>query len=248
MSYYPVYSKVYLEVENDDWTVTPTTSLLHKIHQGHQSSVRWIAVLHYKQKEYRIAVGDPVRDTSQVLFAPSWFLQEMGVIGDGECLEVTFERAETLPKATRLRFRILGDTSTNMFEDMDLRDILETPLSQLGVIQKNQIIPVPISALHKLQVIDVEPADFVFLDGNEVAFEVEETPEKIAQQRQPTPFVSATQTPFTTPVFSGNQSMFDGPMISTISNAVGTLRTNPRAATQRNFIPFQGNGRTLSEK
>jgi hypothetical protein len=132
---------------------------------------------------------------------------------------------------------------------MDLRDILETPLSQLGVIQKNQIIPVPISPHHKLQVIEVEPAEFVFLDGNEVAFEVEETPETVAQRsRQATPFVSATQTPFTTPVFSGNQSMFDGPMISTISNAVGSLRTNPRAATQRNFIPFQGNGRTLSEK
>ncbi len=232
---------MYLEVENDDWTVTPTSSLLHKIHQGHQSSVRWIAVLHYKQKEYRIAVGDPVRDTSQVLFAPSWFLQQMGVIGDGECVEVTFERAETLPKATRLRFRMLGD---NMFEDMDLRDILETPLSQLGVIQKDQIIPIPISDLHRLQVIEVEPAEFVFLDGNEVAFEVEEPPEKIAQQRQATPFVSATQTP----VFSGNQNMFDGPMISTISNAAGALRTNTRTATQRSFIPFQGNGRTLSEK
>jgi hypothetical protein len=243
----PVYSKVYLEVENDDWTVTPTTSLLQKIHQGHQSSVRWIAVLHYKQKEYRIAVGDPVRDTSQVLFAPPWFLHTMGVIGDGESMEVTFERAETLPKATRLCFRVIGDNST-MPEGIDIRDVLETPLSQLGVIMKNQTIPIPISDFHSLQVIECEPADCVFLDGNDVAFEVEEPESIIERSRQATPFVSPTHTPFSTPMFASNGSMFDGPMISTISNASEVLRMNPRATTQRQFISFQGNGRTLSEK
>ena len=241
-------TKLILEIENDDWTVTPTTSLLQKIHQGHQSSIRWIAVLHYKQKEYRIAVGDPVRDTSQVLFAPSWFLHHMGIIGDGESMEVTFERAETLPKATRLCFRVIGDNST-MPEGIDIRDVLETPLSQLGVIAKNQNIPIPISDFHSLQVIECEPADCVFLDGNEITFEVEEPPEAVAQRsRQATPFVSPTQTPFSTPMFASIGSMFEGPMISTISNASGMLGMNPRAATQRHFIPFQGSGRSLSEK
>jgi hypothetical protein len=237
MSFYslPVYSKVYMEVENEDWTAIPTTSLLHRIHQAHQSSIRWIAVLHYKEKEYRIALGDPVRDTSQVLFVPQWFLHQMNVIGDGEHMEVSFERAETLPKATRLRFSIIGNNN-NIPDGIEVRDLLEGPLSQLGVLEKNQIIPIPVLDHHKLKVEVCEPADLVFLDGNDVAFEIEEPP-------VPSPPPSRQPTPFTTPITT-NTNIFDGPMISTITGA------QPRTSSQRNnrvFIPFQGSGRTLSE-
>jgi hypothetical protein len=230
MSFYslPVYSKVYLEVENEDWTDIPTTSLLHRIHQGHQASVRWIAVLHYNQKEYRIALGDPVRDSSQVLFVPPWFLQQMNVIGDGEIMEVSFERAETLPKATRLRFSIIGNNN-DIPDGIEVRDLLEGPLSQLGVLEKNQIIPIPVLEHHQLKLEVCEPNDLVFLDGNDVAFEIEEPP---VPSRQPTPFT----TPFTT-----NTNIFDGPMISTIAGA----SIQPRTSTQRSnrgFIPFQGTG------
>jgi hypothetical protein len=219
----PVYSKLYLETENEEWSAVPTSSLLHRIHHSEQSTVRWIAVLHYKGNDFHIALGDPVRDNTQAIFVPGWFLHQMGVIGDGEEMEVSFVPAETFPKAMRLKFSLIGDRT----DEMEIRDLLEAPLSQLGILSKGQTIPIPVLEHHTLLVKECEPANTVFLDGAEIAFEIESEQQTIS--RQDTPWAS----PFTT----ANQNLFDGPMISPISNTVMT----------RQFIPFQGQGRTLSE-
>lgn len=248
-----VYSKLYLETENEEWSAIPTSSLLHRIHNSDQSTVRWIAVLHYKQNEYHIALGDPIRDNAQTMFVPGWFLHQMGVIGDGEEMEVSFIPAETIPKATRLHFSLIGDRTT-IPDGVEIRDLLETPLSQLGVISKGQTIPIPVLEHHSLLVKECDPADTVFLDGTEIAFEMESESgsESNASSRQDTPWISPlAQTPFATPTLQGNTNFFDGPMISSIvtpaniSNTMRSLTSNSRTSTR--FIPFQGNGRTLSE-
>ncbi len=251
MAFYnlPVYSKLYLETENEEWSAIPTTSLLHRMHRTDETTVRWIAVLHYKGNEFHIAVGDPVRDSSQALFVPGWFLHQMGIIGDGEEMKVSFVAAETIPKATRLHFSLIGDRST-IPDGVEIRDLLETPLSQLGILSKGQTIPIPAFELNSLLVKECDPANTVFLDGAEIAFEMEseqsnESPPQTS--RQDTPWVSPlTQTPNATPSLTANSNFFDGPMISSIvspaniSNTISSLRG-------RQFIPFQGNGRTLSE-
>jgi hypothetical protein len=216
-----------MEVENEDWTAVPTSSLLQRIHRADEiTTVRWIAVLHYKDKEYHIALGDPVRDSTQALFVPSWFLHQMGVIGDGLDMEISFRPAESFPKATRLKFSLIGDEST-IPEGVDIRDLLETPLSQLGVLSKGQMIPIPVLEHHSLLVNECDPGEEVFLDGSDIAFELEMP-------------VKETQTPLNTPVLTSNSNLFNGPMIPpvTLSNAI-------RNSTR---IPFQGNGRTLSEQ
>ncbi len=221
----PVYSKTFLEVENEDWSATPTSSLLHRIHHSHdETTVRWIAVLTYKGNDFHIALGDPIRDSSQVLFVPGWFLHQMGVIGDGEEMEISFVPAETFPKASRLQFSLIGDRET-IPDGVDIRDLLETPLSQLGVLSHGQTIPIPVLEHHFLLVKECDPSEIVFLDGSEIAFEMEsESP-------------PVTKTPASTPVFSSQPNFFDGPIISSMST--------PFIANTRSF---QGKGRTLSEK
>lgn len=250
-----VYSKLYLETENEEWSAIPTSSLLHRIHNSDETTVRWIAVIHYKENEFHIALGDPIRDNAQAMFVPGWFLHQMGVIGDGGEMEVSFVVAETIPQATRLHFSLIGDRST-IPDGVEIRDLLETPLSQLGVISKGQTIPIPILEHHSLLVKECDPANTVFLDGTEVGFEMESESEfqseSNASSRQDTPWISPlAQTHFATPTLQGNTNFFDGPMISSIvtpanlSNTMRSLTSNSRTSTGRQY--FQGNGRTLSE-
>lgn len=250
MAFYnlPVYSKIYMEVENEEWSANPTSSLLQRIHRADETTtVRWIAVLHYKGKEHHIALGDPVRDSSQALFIPPWFLHQMGVIGDGLDMEVSFRPAESFPKATRLQFSLIGDASL-IPEGVEIRDLLETPLSQLGVLSQGQMIPIPILEHHSLLVKECDPGQEVFLDGSEIGFELEMPEKEIPKSREDTPWASPlTQTPMSTPSITADANFFNGPMISSImspaalSNATRSFRTSTR-------IPFQGAGRSLNEK
>jgi hypothetical protein len=233
-----VYSKLYLETENEEWSAIPTSSLLHRIHHSDETTVRWIAVLHYKGNEFHIALGDPIRDTAQAMFVPGWFLHQMGVIGDGEEMEVSFVPAETIPKASRLHFSLIGDRET-IPDGVEIRDLLETPLSQLGVLSKGQTIPIPVLEGHSLLVKECDPAETVFLDGAEIAFEMESESEKPSSNRQDTPWAH-------TPNLTANSTVFDGPMIAS-SVTPENLSNAMRTSTRRQFIPFQGNGRTLSE-
>jgi hypothetical protein len=254
MAFYnlPVYSKIYMEVENEDWTAVPTSSLLQRIHQANEvSTTRWIAVLHYKGKEYHIALGDPVRDSSQALFVPSWFLHQMDVIGDGFDMEVSVIPAESFPKATRLKFSLIGDPSM-IPEGVEIRDLLETPLSQLGVLSKGQRIPIPVLEHHSLLLQECDPGEEVFLDGSDIAFELE-MPEQNEQpkSREDTPWASPlTQTPMSTPAFTSDTSFFSGPMISSIISpaAVSNATQSFRTSTRGTFLPFQGAGRSLNEQ
>ncbi len=142
-------------------------------------SARWILVLGgagggnlapEEAGRVSIALGDPIPDMEQAaVYVPQWILDTTSAQGQGE--EVSFEciAAETLPKATRLGFRVIGDLP----EDVDVRELLEGALSQLGVLSLGQMIPVPAFEGCVLMVEACEPAERVFLDGAEVALEIE---------------------------------------------------------------------------
>jgi hypothetical protein len=158
-----VYSKLYLETDDDSWSARPTKNLMRRLHS--QDSARWIAAF----DGGRISVGDPVNTFtgSDALFVPSWFLESIG-LEDGADVELAFEKSETLPKATRLSFKVIGDIPA----DMDVRDLLEEPLSQLGVLEVGQMIPIPILEGTMLLLQECEPENVVFLDG-EADLEIE---------------------------------------------------------------------------
>ena len=170
-----VYSKLYLETDDDSWSARPSKDLMRRLHS--QDSARWIAAF----DGGRISVGDPVNSfaSSDVLFVPPWFLETLG-LEDGEQVNLTFQKSETLPKATRLSFKVIGDIPA----DMDVRDLLEEPLSQLGVLEVGQMIPIPILEGTMLLLQECEPENVVFLDG-EADLEIE--------QDSPSPSASAEQ-------------------------------------------------------
>ena len=186
-----VYSKLYLETDDDSWSARPTKNLMRRLHS--QDSARWIAAF----DGGRISVGDPVNTFtgSDALFVPSWFLESIG-LEDGADVELAFEKSETLPKATRLSFKVIGDIPA----DMDVRDLLEEPLSQLGVLEVGQMIPIPILEGTMLLLQECEPENVVFLDG-EADLEIENdtpSPSPLAEQaEEETPAEQEQETPFT---------------------------------------------------
>ena len=129
-------------------------------------SARWIVSV----GGVSVALGDPIPDTHQTaVYVPQWILDASSVQGQGETVSIECIAAETLPKATRLGFRVIGDLP----EDVDVRELLEGALSQLGVLSLGQMIPVPAFENCVLMVEACEPAEHVFLDGAEVALEIE---------------------------------------------------------------------------
>jgi len=211
-----VYSKLYLETEDESWSARPTKNLMRRLHS--QDSVRWIATF----DGGRISVGDPINTftSSDALFVPSWFLDSIG-LEDGAEIELAFEKSEDLPKATRLSFKVIGDIPA----DLDVRDLLEEPLSQLGVLEVGQMIPVPILEGTMLLLQECEPDNVVFLDG-EADLEIENDspalPEEGKGQAQ------EQQVPTFIPQEIDFSSMLP-----------------PSAPAPSGFVPFQGVGRRL---
>jgi len=220
-----VYSKLYLETEDDSWSARPTKNLMRRLHS--QDSARWIAAF----DGGRISVGDPVNTftSSDSLFIPSWFLESLG-LEDGAEIELNFEKSEDLPKATRLSFKVIGDIPA----DIDVRDLLEEPLSQLGVLEVGQMIPIPILEGTMLLLQECEPENVVFLDG-EADLEIEnDSPDPgpgLAQQEQEQEQRQEEQQ--YTPITQVQEPIDFSSMLS------------PAPSAPSGFVPFSGVGRRL---
>ena len=163
-----VYPKIYMNVEDSSWSARPSVMLARRLHSG-EGSARWVACV----KEGYISVGDPISTDymgrgEEILYLPSWLCEAIGVEG-GEELEIEFERSENLQKATRLSFKVIGHIPA----DMDIRDLIEEPLSQLGVLEEGQIVPVPVVEGAMILLESCEPEGVVFLDGSDIVMDLE---------------------------------------------------------------------------
>jgi len=223
-----LYSKAFLETDDDSWSARPSSSLLQKLHSG-EGSARWIACISPPVaigseptcSESYISIGDPVPSDRgrKVLYLPQWFMESVGV-EDGFEVDLDFKRSEDMPRATSLNFRMLGP-----LPDLDIRDLLEEPLSQLGVLQVGQIIPVP--ALEGVLILEsCEPDGIVFLDGAEIALDI------IGDERAEEPFSAKEEPLEEIPV---NEPFEDMPMIPS------------QKSSPQKFIPFQGLGNRLGD-
>jgi len=203
-----------------------------------EGSSRWIAVIRNGEQEGRIAVGEPIEVAGMrsSLCMPTWFLEGLGIEGSGddaaeyngpsESITIEFQKSEDIPRATKLVFRALGDIP----EWLDIREILEEPLSQLGVLQQGQIIPVP-AFEHILLMLEVcEPADgFIFLDGAEISLEILADPVEKEEDVCVPPAATA----------AALEEEFDS-MVASASAA-----TPAATLAKPSFIPFQGTGYSL---
>jgi hypothetical protein len=221
-----LYSKAFLETDDDSWSARPNNALLQKLHSG-EGSARWIACI----GDSYISIGDPVpgQGNKKILYLPQWFMESAG-IDDGHELDLEFKRSEEMPRATSLTFRMMGSAP-----DIDIRDLLEEPLSQLGVLQPGQIIPVP--ALEGTLILEsCEPDDVVFLDGAEIALD-------IIGDASPTPSAPFEDTPYE-PIH--HEPIAEAPMAEApmIPQAPPVIPSQTRKFPPK-FIPFQGVGHKL---
>jgi len=180
-----VYPKIYMSVEDSSWSARPSVILARRLHSG-EGSARWVACV----KGFHISIGDPISTDymgrgAEILYLPSWFCESIGVEG-GEELEIEFERSENLQKATRLSFKVIGDIPG----DMDIRDLIEEPLSQLGVLEVGQIVPVPVVEGAMILLESCEPEGLVFLDGADIVLDLEMSDAAEAEAEEPVPQVN----------------------------------------------------------
>lgn len=164
-----IYSKEYLE-DDSGWSVTPTTSLLQRIHAIPEQSSRWIAALRNAGEDNKIALGSPIQSDECALYFPVWFINAVGIVPDGGERIVRFEVSERIPRAGKLHFKTVG-----VIPDwVDIVSILEEPLSQLGVLKRGQMVPVPVIDDAMLILDTCEPdEEFVFMDGSDITLEVD---------------------------------------------------------------------------
>jgi hypothetical protein len=156
---------------------------------------------------------------------------------DGDEIDMEFKKSEDLQKATRLSFKVIG----NIPDDLDIRDLLEEPLSQLGVIEAGQMIPIPALEGTVLLLDLSEPEGLVFLDGAEIALDIQtdaEEGEKAEGEKAPiVPPLDNPQEPFD---FS---EML--PSASSSLEAKASASSEAKAQGKQKFVPFQGVGRRL---
>jgi len=198
-----------MEDECHSWSARPSQRVIEMLHGHEDGSARWIAVIGEGAAAVHVGLGDPVAGWTQKMYVPQWVIAAAGLEGVGEELRIRFERCESFLKAEKLGFQVMGDIPAGI----ELQDLLEEPLSQLGVIQKGQIIPVPLFEGVNLVLTTCEPDAAVFLDGAEVSLEIEgdeaRTPEP-QPQPQPEPQVDLPMFPIAQPVIQSGFVPFSG--------------------------------------
>ena len=175
---------IYPHIYNENcrgWCAIPSFKLLNELHQSPFNTTRWIVCIQKGTTEIRVALGDPVKGSlTKELYIPDWLFKGSGIDAGGE-LEVRFEPCERYSKPTRLVFSLLEEHENHG----DLRDLIEEPLSQLGVLKVGQILPIPVLEGHMV-VSEVDSKDpfntWFFLDGNEIALEFRGEVKKVIKQ------------------------------------------------------------------
>ena len=219
-----------MEEDCSTWSARPSERIMEMLHSRQEGSARWIAVI----GGVNVALGDPVAGWVKKMYVPHWILESCGLEGSGEEVEIRFERCESFLKAEKLGFQVLGDIPA----DIDLKDLLEEPLSQLGVIHKGQMIPAPAFEGVHLLLRTCEPdGPPVFLDGAEVSLEIEQNTLSIPVIPEPplAPVPEPLPPPLQQPLPPQQQQVF-----TDILPASMMLPVRPSG-------PFQGVGRRLCD-
>lgn len=166
------------------------------------------------------------RDHHKV-YAPLWMLDGAGFGGTGEVVKCSILTNEAFPEATKITLRVVDSA---MYSG-DIKEELEIALTKLGVIRKHTVLQIPVEALGgfpvEVFVSELEPADTVLCEGDEVAVEFEEPVDHyeppVVSPRPPTPIPQP-------PALLTNDSM--------LPQFVGQQQN-------QGFVAFQGAGHTL---
>lgn len=169
------------------------------------------------------------------LILPRWGLDVLSALGMGELVTVTWLTEDAFPPATRIVLR----PHDSAFYHSDAKEELEVALTQIGVLQQGQTIMVSLKALGdypmSFDVVELEPANIVLADGEEVAIEFEAALD--APVEEP---VQRPDTPIPESVFG---SMIAEPVTSPPTRFIGEGRTtggaNRYTADGRPWNPYR---------
>ena len=228
-----LYSKLFLEsTDANDWAnVSVDRSLWEEIHRirapfvdGEKPTHRYFLQI---GSDCIVAIGNPVfgnESKEKKIYMPQWILNQYGLQGEGETHTIEIISEEGFPQATKIVLRVIDSA----FYDSDIKKELEQALTRLGVIKKEELLHIPIEGLDEftvdIYVSELEPANIVLCEGDEVVVEFEEPVDAISDStgtetetetspfavdtafgpRNPTPFPEEIEETTIPPVPCGN--------------------------------------------
>lgn len=236
-----LWSPVYLSDDAlDTATCTVEKSLWTRL-MNQTGHTRLFGKVEIEGKTLYLALGSyiecPPSDSDRLrLILPLWSLDVLSCIGMGEHATVTWLTEEAFPPATRIVLR----PHDSAFYHADAKEELEVALTRIGVLQQGQTIMVSLKALGdypiSFDVVELEPANIVLAEGEEVAIEFEAALDQPPEEDPPRP-----DTPVPESVFA---SMLPEPVALAPPPISGTGRTtggtNRYTADGRTWNPYRG--------
>jgi Ubiquitin fusion degradation protein UFD1 len=131
----------------------------------------------YEGRTIYVALGSPNNDiegTSEKIYLPTWLLDKLGILGEGERCDVEWLSQNAFPEATRIVLR----PHDSAFYHSDAKEELERSLTRLGVLCQGDTLNIPLECLGgydiSIDIVVTEPANIVLAEGDEVVVEFEE--------------------------------------------------------------------------
>ena len=172
---YTVWSHEYLPDTLDSACVFVNEYEWTRLHEMYPSAKRLFAKIVSGDKTLHCGLGQPVRSstTAESLFLPNWVIDYLNIYEMGNIYEIEWLSEECFPEATRILLR----SHDSAFHSVDVKEELEAALTQYGVLHSGTTIPILIKALDnytiKFDVVSLEPANIVLMQGDEVSIEFE---------------------------------------------------------------------------
>jgi len=172
-----IYSDSFAAVEiTDTLVVHPSRDLWrHWIDTNPDETRLFVRIWLDADRSFITAVGDPVQsEMMDCLFVPMWMIDAHQIEGCGENYDTVVISASSLPKATRIVVRPIDSA----FLGVDVVGVLEKAFSRIGVLQQGTTVLIRLEELGGFQVgvyiHKLEPAEEVYLDGDDIPLEFEE--------------------------------------------------------------------------
>ena len=186
----------------------------NKIHDANANAKRIFAKISLNGLSIICALGHPVRNTlidaqsinHPALFIPVWAVRTLKSNGVGDIANIEWCSEEYFPEATRIIVR----PQDYSFYESDIKKELEEALTEYGVLQMGTTIPIKIKALknseYQFDIITLEPASIVLMQGDEIAIEFEKSFNEPVAQTAPV----KVEVDFDAPIIPAKESIVDG--------------------------------------
>jgi hypothetical protein len=172
-----------------------------QIHNDYQGRL-FVRIRASSEQQWIAPIGLPVdsnpyefeHDPIHRIYLPVWMIDSAKLEGLGEQVELEFLDNRDFESATRIVLRVVD---SRFYNDQNIKERLETILTDLGVIRKNTLIQVPCGngETADIYISATEPSEYVLCQGEEVVLEFEEPVDSVpSPPSPPSPIPSPPET------------------------------------------------------